>query len=110
MDTARITDILTDPVTLDLVERHAVTIMLATPTFLRAYLRKAEPAQLRSLRLLVTGAEKLPDELAKAFEARFGHEVLQGYGLTEIMNTVAALYERRPAVIDRRYSFLRRGV
>ena len=67
----------------ELVERHAVTIMLATPTFLRAYLRKAEPAQLRSLRLLVTGAEKLPDELAKAFEARFGKEVLQGYGLTE---------------------------
>lgn len=66
-----------------LVEREAVTIMLATPTFLRAYLRKAEPAQLRSLRLLITGAEKLPDELAKAFEARFGKEVLQGYGLTE---------------------------
>jgi acyl-[acyl-carrier-protein]-phospholipid O-acyltransferase/long-chain-fatty-acid--[acyl-carrier-protein] ligase len=66
-----------------LVERHAVTIMLATPTFLRAYLRKAEPAQLRSLRLLITGAEKLPDELAKTFEARFGKEVLQGYGLTE---------------------------
>jgi len=66
-----------------LVERQAVTIMLATPTFLRAYLRKAEPAQLRSLRLLITGAEKLPDELAKAFEDRFGKEVLQGYGLTE---------------------------
>ena len=66
-----------------LVERHKVTIMLATPTFLRAYLRKAEPAQLRSLRLIITGAEKLPDELAKGFEARFGKEVLQGYGLTE---------------------------
>lgn len=66
-----------------LVERQSVTIMLATPTFLRAYLRKAEPAQLRSLRLLITGAEKLPDELAKAFEARFGKELLQGYGLTE---------------------------
>ncbi len=66
-----------------LVEREAVTVMLATPTFLRAYLRKAEPPQLRSLRLLITGAEKLPDELAKAFEARFGKEVLQGYGLTE---------------------------
>ena len=46
-------------------------------------MRKAEPSQLRSLRLLVTGAEKLPDELAQAFEARFGKEVLQGYGLTE---------------------------
>jgi acyl-[acyl-carrier-protein]-phospholipid O-acyltransferase/long-chain-fatty-acid--[acyl-carrier-protein] ligase len=66
-----------------LVERQTITVMLATPTFLRAYLRKAEPAQLRSLRLLITGAEKLPDELAKAFEARFGKEVLQGYGLTE---------------------------
>jgi acyl-[acyl-carrier-protein]-phospholipid O-acyltransferase / long-chain-fatty-acid--[acyl-carrier-protein] ligase len=66
-----------------LIEREAVTIMFATPTFLRAYLRKAEPPQLRSLRLLITGAEKLPDELANAFEARFGIEVLQGYGLTE---------------------------
>jgi acyl-[acyl-carrier-protein]-phospholipid O-acyltransferase/long-chain-fatty-acid--[acyl-carrier-protein] ligase len=66
-----------------LVERETVTVMLATPTFLRAYLRKAEPSELRSLRLLITGAEKLPDDLAKAFEARFGKEVLQGYGLTE---------------------------
>ena len=72
-----------------LVERQAVTVMLATPTFLRAYLRKAEPPQLRSLRLLITGAEKLPDELAKAFEARFGKEVLQGYGLTETSPVVS---------------------
>jgi acyl-[acyl-carrier-protein]-phospholipid O-acyltransferase / long-chain-fatty-acid--[acyl-carrier-protein] ligase len=72
-----------------LVERRAVTVMLATPTFLRAYLRKAEPPQLQSLRLLITGAEKLPDELVKAFEARFGKEVLQGYGLTETSPVVS---------------------
>ncbi len=66
-----------------LVERYAATIMLATPTFLRAYLRKAEPPQLRTLRLLITGAEKLPDELAKSFEAHFAEPVMQGYGLTE---------------------------
>ena len=66
-----------------LVEQHSITIMLATPTFLRAYLRKAEREQLRSIRLLITGAEKLPDELVKAFGDRFGKEVLQGYGLTE---------------------------
>jgi acyl-[acyl-carrier-protein]-phospholipid O-acyltransferase / long-chain-fatty-acid--[acyl-carrier-protein] ligase len=72
-----------------LVEREAVTVMLATPTFLRAYLRKAEPPQLCSLRLLITGAEKLPDELAKAFEARLGKEVLQGYGLTETSPVVS---------------------
>jgi acyl-[acyl-carrier-protein]-phospholipid O-acyltransferase/long-chain-fatty-acid--[acyl-carrier-protein] ligase len=71
------------------VERYLVTVMLATPTFLRTYLRKAEPAQLRSLRLLITGAEKLPDELAKAFHERFGKEVLQGYGLTETAPVVS---------------------
>lgn len=66
-----------------LIERHNATIMFATPTFLRAYLRKAEPAQLRSLRLVITGAEKLPSDLARAFEERFGLPVYEGYGLTE---------------------------
>ena len=66
-----------------LVERYAATVMFATPTFLRAYLRKAEPQQLRSLRLLITGAEKLPLDLARAFEERFGVKVYEGYGLTE---------------------------
>src|SRR5205823_3758096 len=72
-----------------LVERYAVTVMLATPTFLRTYLRKADPVQLRSLRLLITGAEKLPDDLAAAFQERFGKEVLQGYGLTETAPVVS---------------------
>ncbi|CAN5747530.1 hypothetical protein BH20VER1_BH20VER1_19350 [soil metagenome] len=66
-----------------LVERYKATVLFATPTFLRAYLRKAEPHQLGSLRLLITGAEKLPNELAHAFEERFGKPVYEGYGLTE---------------------------
>ncbi len=66
-----------------LVERYSATVMFATPTFLRAYLRKAEPTQLRSLRLLITGAEKLPSDIARAIEERFGIPVLEGYGLTE---------------------------
>ena len=66
-----------------LVERYSATVMFATPTFLRAYMRKAEPQQLRSLRLLITGAEKLPSDLARAFEERFGIPVHEGYGLTE---------------------------
>jgi acyl-[acyl-carrier-protein]-phospholipid O-acyltransferase/long-chain-fatty-acid--[acyl-carrier-protein] ligase len=71
------------------VERHCATIMLATPTFLRAYLRKAEPRQLRSLRLLITGAEKLPQDLARTFEQRFGKTVYEGYGLTETSPVVS---------------------
>src|SRR5438045_333480 len=34
-----------------LVEKYKITVLLATPTFLRAYLRKAEPHQLRSAQI-----------------------------------------------------------
>ena len=67
----------------DLIERYKVSLVVTTPTFLRGYLRKAKPQQLASIKLLVTGAEKLPAELQKTFEEQFGIKVLQGYGLTE---------------------------
>ncbi|NBV87081.1 MAG: hypothetical protein EBS01_12655, partial [Verrucomicrobia bacterium] len=67
----------------ELIQAHKVRLLCSTPTFLRGYLRKVDPSQLRSLTLIVTGAEKLPTELALAFQRRFGKEVLQGYGLTE---------------------------
>src|SRR6266852_3593128 len=72
-----------------LIEQHKLTLLLATPTFLRGYLRKAEPDQLRSLRLVITGAEKLPRDLAKSFEDRFKKKVFEGYGLTETSPVVS---------------------
>jgi acyl-[acyl-carrier-protein]-phospholipid O-acyltransferase/long-chain-fatty-acid--[acyl-carrier-protein] ligase len=38
---------------------------------------------------LVTGAEKLPRELAESFEHKFGLPVLEGYGLTETAPVVS---------------------
>ena len=73
----------------ELIEQHKLTLLLATPTFLRGYLRKAEPHQLRSLRLVITGAEKLPLDLAKSFEDRFKQKVFEGYGLTETSPVVS---------------------
>ena len=66
-----------------LIEQYKISLLLTTPTFLRGYLRKAKPEQLRSTKLVVTGAEKLPLKVAEAFEKRFGKPVLEGYGLTE---------------------------
>ena len=67
----------------ELVEQHQVSLMIATPTFLRGYLRGINREALASLKLVVTGAEKLPATVAQAFEQRFGKRVLEGYGLTE---------------------------
>jgi acyl-[acyl-carrier-protein]-phospholipid O-acyltransferase/long-chain-fatty-acid--[acyl-carrier-protein] ligase len=72
-----------------LIERYKLTLLLATPTFLRGYLRKVEPEMLRSLRLVITGAEKLPLDLAKNFEERFKQRVFEGYGLTETSPVVS---------------------
>jgi acyl-[acyl-carrier-protein]-phospholipid O-acyltransferase/long-chain-fatty-acid--[acyl-carrier-protein] ligase len=72
-----------------LIEKYKLTLLLATPTFLRGYLRKAESQQLRSLRLVITGAEKLPLDLAKEFEERFQQHVFEGYGLTETSPVVS---------------------
>jgi len=81
-----------------LIERYKLTLLLATPTFLRGYLRKVETDKLRSLRLVITGAEKLPFDLAKNFEERFNQRVFEGYGLTETSPVVSVnLPEPEPA-------------
>ncbi len=72
-----------------LVSEYAVTFLLATPTFLQLYLRGCDPADFGSLRVVMTGAEKLPERLASAFEQRFGLWPLEGYGCTECAPAVA---------------------
>ncbi len=52
----------------ELVEQHAITFLIATPTFLQLYMRRCAPGQFGSLRIAFTGAEKLTDRLAAAFE------------------------------------------
>ena len=68
---------------IDAIKEEKATVLLGAPTFIRPILRKAQPEELRSLELVVTGAEKLPDDLYKAFLETFHIEILQGYGLTE---------------------------
>jgi acyl-[acyl-carrier-protein]-phospholipid O-acyltransferase/long-chain-fatty-acid--[acyl-carrier-protein] ligase len=72
-----------------LVNEYRVTFLLATPTFLHLYIRGCEGEDFGSLRLVMTGAEKLPDRLALAFEEQFGIRPLEGYGCTECAPVVA---------------------
>lgn len=67
----------------ELIEKHSVEVLLATPTFLRGYMRRVKVEQLASLRYIVTGAEKLPLNFAEEFHNKFGKTVMEGYGLTE---------------------------
>ena len=82
-------NLITNPSPLDtkriaeLIESHKIILLLSTPTFLRGYMRRIKPEQLKSLKLIVTGAEKLPKSLSAAFSEKFGIMPQEGYGLTE---------------------------
>ncbi|HEY5079931.1 MAG TPA: AMP-binding protein, partial [Opitutaceae bacterium] len=82
---------------IDSVREEAVTVLIGAPTFLRPLLRRAEPADLRSLELVVTGAEKLNDDLRLGFLEKFHIAILQGYGLTET-SPVSNVNQPHPAV------------
>jgi acyl-[acyl-carrier-protein]-phospholipid O-acyltransferase/long-chain-fatty-acid--[acyl-carrier-protein] ligase len=73
----------------EIIEKHRAELLISTPTFLRSFLRKARPEQLRPLKLVVTGAEKLPLDLMKDFEAKFGIKICEGFGMTEASPVVA---------------------
>lgn len=79
------------------VDAEAATVLIGAPTFIRPLLKKAEPFELRSLDLVVAGAEKLPDELYRAFLETFHIEILQGYGLTET-TPVANVNQHHPPI------------
>ncbi len=72
-----------------MVRENKVTVLLATATFLQLYLRGVAPEDFGGLKLVVTGAEKLPEPLAAAFEEKFGIRPFEGYGCTECSPAVA---------------------
>ncbi|MBL8857689.1 MAG: MFS transporter [Planctomycetes bacterium] len=73
----------------EIVESKRLTLMICTPTFLTIYMRRVPPAQFGSLRVVMAGAEKLPERVASAFEERFGLRPIEGYGTTECSPVVA---------------------
>ena len=72
-----------------LVHQYRVTFLIATPTFLQVYLRRCSPGHFGSLRMVMTGAEKLSTKVRDAFQDRFGVALLEGYGATECSPGIA---------------------
>ena len=74
----------------ELAGEYRANMLISTPTFCNAYVRRCTREQFAHLKYAIVGAEKLREPLAKAFEAQFGLPLLQGYGCTEMAPVVAA--------------------
>lgn len=72
-----------------LVEKFRTTILAATPTFLRSYLKRCTAEEFGSLNLIIVGAEKLPEDLRLACLDKFGVSPSEGYGTTELSPVVS---------------------
>jgi acyl-[acyl-carrier-protein]-phospholipid O-acyltransferase/long-chain-fatty-acid--[acyl-carrier-protein] ligase len=73
----------------ELAARYRATLLISTPTFCSSYVRKCLPEQFAHLRLAIVGAERLREPIATAFKEKFGVDLLEGYGCTEMAPVVA---------------------
>jgi len=67
------------------IARNQATLLFGTSTFLRLYCmnRKVHPLMLKSLRMVIAGAERLNPDTRDAFTLKFNKHILEGYGATE---------------------------
>lgn len=73
----------------DLIEEHGVTMIASSPTFMRSYVDRARPGQLKTLVHMLLGSERLKPELATTIGEAVGHPPLEGYGTTELSPVVS---------------------
>jgi benzoate-CoA ligase len=69
----------------DLLVRHNVTILGGVPTFFAGWLASPLPP-LPDLRIALSAGEALPAHLGEAFRFRFGADILDGLGSTEMLH------------------------
>jgi len=72
------------------IHRWGATIAAGTPTFLRSVLKAGDPSLFGTLRTLISGAERAPQELFDMV-SQYGlsAQVLEGYGITECAPVVS---------------------
>jgi long-chain acyl-CoA synthetase len=68
---------------LEILERDGVTLFEGVPTMYAAMLHHPQETDTSTLQICVSGGAAMPVEVMRAFEERFGCQILEGYGLSE---------------------------
>ena len=86
----------------DLCEKHGVTMIAGSPTFMRTYIKKCPKEQFKTLRHMLLGAEKLKPELCREIRDTIHVDPLEGYGTTELSPVVAVNVTQELTLADGR--------
>ena len=71
------------------IKKYQATAILATPTFFDGYNRKSEKGDFSSLRIAISGADKLSSHIRAPYMEKHGIELCEGYGATETSPVVS---------------------
>jgi long-chain acyl-CoA synthetase len=76
---------------LDTWERSGATFYMSLPTLVRALLaeQRARPRKIATGRLVICGGDTVPVPLQEEYAATFGHPMVEGFGMTEGLPTLA---------------------
>ena len=73
----------------EIAYRRDVTGLYGTSTFLSYYARHANPLDFHTVRYVISGGEKLGEDVARLYLEKFGLRVYEGYGATECAPVIA---------------------
>ncbi|MBX9923776.1 MAG: AMP-binding protein [Rhabdochlamydiaceae bacterium] len=66
------------------IEQSQASVFCCAPSFVRSLIVEATEEQLKSIKLLVVGAERMPPDLLESIQKKLEHVILvEGYGITE---------------------------
>lgn len=71
---------------IELFKETGATVMVGIPSMYNAIgsLKSGTPEHFANARLIVSGSEALPDAVTQKFADRFGKQITEGYGMTEM--------------------------
>src|SRR5262249_26649965 len=77
-----------------ILRRHPVTVFYAVPTFYAAFLSSPHAPQRSDLKLrcCVSAGEALPPDIGRRWQERYGVDVLDGIGSTEVLHIFISNY------------------
>ena len=71
------------------IKKYRATLLISTPTFYAGYMRRCSAEEFASLHYVIAGAEKLREPIARGYKEKYGIEILEGYGCTELAPVVS---------------------